>query len=432
MMSYMSRVGLTRFRVALAAGFISLASLQKPFAQELSQGGQHGSISGRVFVEGHPVSTGEILAFKRVLSHGRLTLSMVCSAVVNEQGAYLCDRLAAGTYLLEIRDRKNAKNSPGFGGFQFYFQTTELALAEQVSVHVGEQRILDINRDQPATYSLAGRVPPGNESCSLQISATDPVGEGIPLPTALSCSGITGEFAVAGLPSGTYSIHAQWMRKDSVHIGEAEITIRSHSIEDLKIDDAGDTKLRLRVTSCLSMQTGATVNLERIVDGRMRGSESFQSPLNGDAADFEHLAGGQYRVLIEGQPGAYVAGTATNGRGDIITIPFGAEVAVTDVTLKCDGASVIGEVDEAAAGDRRSIIVLLSRDTGMVSLAAAENKFRFGNLSPGNYSVCALPPGSVIDIDKQISPGSLPGTEDAKLEPNSAAILSKPLGPCSQ
>ena len=428
----MSKVGLTRFRVAFAAGSILLTSLQKPFAQELSQGGQNGSISGRVFVEGYPVSTGEILAFKRVLSHGRLTLSMVCSASVNEQGGYLCDRLAAGTYLLEIRDRKNSKNSAGFSEFQFYFQATELALAEQVSVHEGEQKILDINRDQPATYSLTGSVPPGNESCSVQISATDPVGEEIALPTALSCSGITGEFAVAGLPSGTYSIHAHWTRKDNVHTGGAAVTIRSHNIEDLKIDDAGDTKLRLSVTSCLSTQTIAIVSLERIFDGRMRGSGSFQSPLNGDAADFEHLAGGQYRVLIEGRPDVYVAGTATNGRGDLITIPFGADVVGIGVTLNCDAASLSGEVDQAAEGDRRAIVVLLSRNTGMVRLAATENKFRFDNLSPGNYSVCALPQGGVIDVDKQISPGSLPGTEDAKLEPNNAAVLSKPLSSCSQ
>jgi hypothetical protein len=361
------------------------------------------SLLGQVTQSGLPVPSATVKAYEEVIKGGQLRLEMKCASRTNEAGQYSCRGLTAGRYYLfvQIQDRSSAsstKHSGAAPAFAFYYQASDLADAESVSVREAQTQIVQIEMGRHPVFTVSGRLSKLPKAPSLSLQSLGSGTESMPTGLIPSYDPASGAFSFRGVPPGQYSLGVLWHDAEGEHSSEVAATVINQDVVDLQVHDAGGVHLVLELQPCGPGSAAITqLNLD-IVDGHLIGGTkvALVSPGTRNRFDFKDLPGGEYFVGLVGGKSAYIEGSSLAPQGfsgNLISVPDGGGSITAEVQMGCEASSLAGRVDTEDGVDMQAYVILRSSLTGETFQRNADGNgnFTFSGIAPGEYKVYAVP-----------------------------------------
>jgi hypothetical protein len=389
-------------RFALFA-FIGLSCFRPGLHSETVRGDDKMSaLLGQVTQSGAPVASATVEAYEEVIKGGQLQLEMKSTSRTNATGQYSCGGLTAGRYYLfvQVQDRSSVSSANRVSPtpvFAFYYQESDLAHAELVTVHEAQNQVVDIELGSHPAFTIGGRLLMRPKDPALSLLSLGRGNESMPTGLTPSYDPTSGAFTFSGVPPGQYSLLALWHDTEREHSSEVAVTVTDQDIVDLQVHNTGGVQLVFELQPCRAGSPAITgVYLNR-ADGNLTVGTKFApvSPGTTNRFDFSDVRGGQYFVGLVGGTSAYVAGTSLGpqGAGNLINVPDGNGSITSEVQVGCEASSLAGRVDTEDGVDRQAYVVLRSLLTGETFQrnANADGNFVFGGIAPGEYRIYAVP-----------------------------------------
>ncbi|MCU1247053.1 MAG: hypothetical protein JWQ49_82 [Edaphobacter sp.] len=365
--------------------------------QTIHEDNKSAALFGQVTQSGVPVASATVNAYEEVNNGSYIRLDGKCSSQTNNAGQYLCRGLSAGRYLLSVHMRGKSAQSASTAAIAFYYQTSNLADAELISVRDGQNELIEMELGSHPAFTVTGELLARPQSPALSLLAVGRHGETMPSGLSPSYDPVSGAFRFKGVPPGQYSLLALWHDSERAHSNEVAVTVTDQDVTALQVADAGTVHLAVELQPCEGGSAAVSQLSLKPADGHLTGGAQFAlvSPGATNRFDFPDVPGGKYFVCLAGGKSAYIAGTslAPQGAGNLISVPDGGGSITADVQMGCEASSLAGTVDTEDGIDRQAYVVLRSSLTGEMFQrnADADGKFVFSGIAPGEYRVYAVP-----------------------------------------
>jgi hypothetical protein len=364
---------------------------------------KNSALLGQVTQSGLPVASATVKTYEEVIKGGQLRLEMKCASRTNETGQYSCRGLTAGQYYLfvQIQDRSSASSTNHSGAtptMAFYYQASDLADAESVSLGKAQEKVVQIEVGTHPVFTVSGRLSTRPKAPSLSLQSLGSGTESMPTGLIPSYHPVSGAFRFRGVPPGQYSLGVLWHDTEGEHSSEVAVTVINQDVVDLQVHDAGGVHLVLELQPCGAGSAAITqLNLNRADGSLMGGTKvALVSPGTTNRFDFKDLSGGKYFVGLVGGKSAYIEGSSLAPQGfsgNLISVPDGAGSITAEVQLGCEASRLAGRVDTEDGVDMQAYVILRSSLTGETFQRNADGNgnFTFSGIAPGEYKVYAVP-----------------------------------------
>lgn len=382
-----------------------------------------GVIAGRITNEREePMAQIFVQAMKRSSRDGQLVLISSHSSFTDENGEFRIAGLTSGTYCVKAtKARATEKESPSLVYVPlFYPDATDPALAQAIDLRPGEElNGVRLTLTKVRSFHVKGRILTANgapaKAANVTLSQFGSNGYSIDAETQGS-----GKFDIAGVPTGTYTLQAQWSandQSDEVSMGSATVTV-------------GETDL---VAPDVTVYPGATIPGHLVMPEEAKGSELkvgvvSLSPFPGSGGGggttsvqpdgsftFHDVAEGRYHLRLSSVPAGYFS---TAGQDEVV-VSHGHSGPV-EIHLESGAGQIHGVIykDEDKQIPADSAVVLLlpegngklnSEELRMVN-ADRSGRFSLQSVPPGSYSILAF---ETMDRDSLTDPDAMRSYADA-------------------
>jgi len=379
--------------------------------------------------------------YRRSISDGRESWSLSGGSTTWADGEFRFSSLRAGVYKLitiEQMDRDFMVPTPGaqlFGYPPIYYpNTTDFSAATPIVVQAGETADLNLAVSRRPYYPV--RIAISNPPASVPVNvAVYPMGHHSP---GWSLGYSFAEHTIAGLlPDGNYTVEAGAVDRpdpsgphNPLAVGILNFSVKGRPPEGLTLTLAPVAPIPVNVHDESQSQSQQLLTMtRRSTDGQVeqlpapRAQVTLTSldPLASERSGFTRLAPGSdgHSLLIDNVfPGRYrvrvgnvgptgYAASVESGGVDLLTQPlvvgWGGAASPIEITMRDDGATITGSVDDpstestnsqqlqASRGDRVYLIALGANVGGQTWQSGAwESKFRFEQVPPGDYLLLAF------------------------------------------
>jgi hypothetical protein len=414
----------------------------------------NGAISGRVIDwDGEPVAAAEVRAYAVVYQVAGTTLSLATRAESDDLGDYRLFDLPAGKYVIQVSPPRTKTPSGQFyadAPAVYYPGATGPAQAPPIELHWGEDATrVDVRILPGQSYAIGGVVWDAFAEgpctrCLVQAVQHDGV-YNVSLPQTAHVYP-NGAFVLRGLSSGDYSVVARRSgSKDSV--AQNEVMVRGRHVEDARLV----VGLHQPVTGQVVLEnppegidvTGWTPSLSPVAlpqwwphtEGEVNANRQFT---------VQEVAPARYRFELDGLPaGAYLKTLRAGGQplaNPEIVVSQETPVSGLQAVIGFDGATVQGQVRAPSASESAQFVqarvFLIPQQTQAgfqvprTTEAAPDGSFSFASVSPGSYTLYALPAASSLQIlDPAVQAALDRYATRVDLDPNETASVALSLPP---
>ncbi|WP_103931591.1 carboxypeptidase regulatory-like domain-containing protein [Bryocella elongata] len=362
------------------------------------------SIQGRIAdAEGHPL-VAAVVVYGRAVVNGKLDLFAMCSTTSTVEGRYECGSLRPGQYIVSAVPAPPSTSEPDKAieaiakiyPRTFSPGTTQFLESTAVSLSHGAVGIADVVVRPEVPNSVKGVLSLRPQHPSFLLRAH--VGP-FDLPTSgkVEYDPATGNFTIAGVPSGEISLGADWADGGRVHHEYGTATVVSGRANTITLALIG----RHRLTGSVLQPSADGLDLEHSLPKTVTlaglGSRSgwhLEMPIDERGHFvFPDLADGSYALGVRGKD-MYVARMEIGGKpveGDILRLTAEMNDPNVTVPLADTRASVSGRISADEVVPQKTAVLLESlRDsTTLVAQVGQAGEFSFGPLPPGDYRLYA-------------------------------------------
>lgn len=380
------------------------------------------TIAGRVVdesgepIEGLPVH----LTFEAAVEGRRILEERPDIVETDEEGEFRFADVPSGRYYVsggpseEVASRKSEKGRTSLGyAVMFYGGGAEPVTASPMDLTDGKHAEVDLRMELQPLFKVSGSIRGGLAGQSLEAWVYNAANQRV-LDSIQEKA--NGEFELAELPAGVYSIHAQSIDRER---NECTATVKRVNVTR---DVSG---LQLALTPCATI----TVNVHaehtktdenkksnlvdengivrpnpwylshvvlRPTDERGSSPTYFARPDRNNPARVVVLAvePGRYSIDLPLMRGAYIesmqSGMTDLLREDLVVAP-GATVAPIDVRVRDDGGTLDGKVN-LDPGVNAAAVIAIPEDmpNRAKTTIVTAGRFQFPPLAPGKYQVLAV------------------------------------------
>ncbi len=379
-----------------------IPSLQITEASVAKQG--TGEISGSVCGYSSESIHAHVVALLLQTYNGYPWFAKECDAPINDVGYYSCPGLPRGYYLFYATPEEDNGIKSGQSGIDhfsrtFYPGTVDVQQAELVYVKAGTTSTYNFVLEQASTYQIKGRIAGKPASAVLSLSSVDQL-RGFLVDTSAKVvyDSHSGEFAVDGVSSGSYSLDGHWFiaapdqrsqipQSGTIDIGVADddvqgllLAARTHATIEGTIDRDGNDPGK---TTKIELQDIADVH--RKIAAEVSPDGSFYFP---------NVASGSYMINGIDLENGYVKMVSVNGRESAIQqvmVPPGQSQVSLRVRLGLKGAVIEGAVTDFRQNASGINVMAKNEATGAIYTSTADSigRFTIANLPPGEYDLYA-------------------------------------------
>jgi protocatechuate 3,4-dioxygenase beta subunit len=380
-------------------------------------------VSGKVLdQDGEPMEHANVTILRAGYYRGKRQWNSAGSAQTNDLGEYRIP-IGSGSYLVSA----NFRNPYGRSGFPngplpdkpelayvvtYYPSAIDPAAATNITAGNGEVRGIDIKLRKAPTVRIRGRVidpgAPANRPAFVTLAPKGGTGSMGGYPTSMMPEG---NFEIAGVPPGSYTLTARRSTNDGGMGGSSSIPpIQYGAVQAIEIADKQVDGITLTVTSSKDVQGkfvvegNTTLDLRSAyvmatsVDGMGMGPQAAARGIEGTGFTLRNVPPGRSTVNVSGgQANCYVKSIRYGGHeipADGVDLTTGAAL---EIVVSPEGARLDGKVVNAAGEPLfRGIVSLFATDaqgatapTPPIAMTDRNGEFRFAMLRPGEYQVYA-------------------------------------------
>ncbi len=382
-----------------------------------------GSIAGKITNEHEePMAQIFVQAMKRSSRDGQLVLISAHSSFTDENGEFRIEGLTPGTYCVKAtKARATEKPTPSMVYVPlFYPDAIDPAQAQPIELRPGEElNGIRLTMTKVRSFHVKGRVLTANgapaKAANVTLSQFGSNGYSIDAETLSS-----GKFDIAGVPSGTYTVQAQWSpdeQSEEVAMGSSTVTV-------------GETDV---IAPDVTVYPGATIPGHLVLPDESKASQLklgmvSLSPLPGSGGGggtasvqpdgsftFHDVAEGRYHLRMTSLPAGYFS---TAGQDEVV-VSHGHSGPV-EIHLESGAGQIQGVIykdeDKQVPADA-AVVLLIPDSNGKLN----SEEFRMANADrSGRFSLQSVPPGSYLilafetmDRDSLTDPDAMRGYADA-------------------
>lgn len=357
-----------------------------------------GGIQGRIVDEdGQPLQGIRVQAIAQDIRNGRKERRPVSTASTGSAGEYEIDGLAPGTYFVKTFLRRLYMTfaplpaaQQAYAG-EFYPDASDRAAAQPIQVQPGQTIEADFTVRTVRTFRIAGMVTGLGKGQPASVTLDQPDGGRFSVPIRFNRR--TGQFAVLGVPAGSYKLVFRTYSRSQTgfYYAEKQIDVEA-DVSGLKMDPQPLPPIPIKVAQ--PPDAHASVQLQLVSEDDTNNTYS--------ATTFPHQAlevpgapPGSYRVAVHTY-GSACLDSISSGSADLmsqdLTVSAGAAQPPIIVTLRSDCATLNGMVH--TDGPKASAMVLVVPESGdlepHIISAAPESQFSIKGFTPGDYRIYAF------------------------------------------
>jgi hypothetical protein len=368
-----------------------------------------GVIHGRlVNADGEALPGLTVELFKAGVLHGTRRFSFQIGRMSDDLGEYRFWDLSPGDYYLKATGREARyvqfrgapplSNSDETHGTLFYPGVPTREEAGVIRLSPGATARADFTMETQRAFRIRGKLLNCASYNDAQISL---LRGGEAMGTRVGVNATTGDFEVADVPAGAYTLQA-WERAGAVEkSGEETVVVTDRDVSRVTVTlNAGVT-----VTGVIRYQGGAPVSGARwrsvlllpVAASRMEpGSEHEPAEVAADNS-FEvlNLLPGRYYVQVLRAPGYYVH-SITSGTTDVLaeglTVPAGVSPPPLEIVMQRGGGMIEGTVTVPSQGDRGRVVLVRRGGEAAIqdpAYSRPDGTFKVSDLAPGEYTAYA-------------------------------------------
>ncbi len=333
-------------------------------------------ITGHIYDEdGEPLSS-SVQVWKEKYRNGHRELDLAAGANADDEGQYRVYGLPAGHYYIA-----SAQTPAGAGlvhlrevyAQTFYPGTEEVSGATALSLAPGgEARDIDFHLRKTAAVTVAleieGVIAP-HQNVAITMEGRD-------RKTVLRGNTSAGEFRIARVTPGSYTVAATSQVEDQLYVANATVNVGTSDVEGVRLT----LTPALTVAGMLRSDANPTAlmvilfNSERRVTARPSADGKFT---------WKNMYPGTWRLLVDGIPDSVYLKTARD-----IEITAETQKPI-EIVLSSDSASVEGKVANPNPVEGATVL-LIADSVVKFAISQADGKFALHGIAPGKYRLLAV------------------------------------------
>ncbi len=367
-----------------------------------------GAISGKITTQGgEPIEGIGVKAVQRQTLAGRqVWVDRVAAAQTDENGNFRIAGLPQATYVVATEQSREPVWMPSpipnsrmqVYAQSFYPGVSQLSIASPIDLAAGQEVETDFSLTAEPTYKVAGALA-GLEEISSGAVFKRQAGEDFDFLQSISVQ--NGRFETE-LPAGSYTVDAYTAQIGRASISGSSLVISS-DISDVRIPLNSGISIPVIIRADSDGNSPERVEdstAHTMIEVRLRGVSNAPSLYNREAwwtgphaSEISSVEAGRYEVELTAF-GQWRVESAKCGGIDLLSndlmVTAGSQPAAIEITLRNDGATVVGTV---ALEPSKNTTVLLVQPRGAKNfvemVTTAMGNFRFAGLAPGEYSLIA-------------------------------------------
>ncbi|HEX3738196.1 MAG TPA: carboxypeptidase-like regulatory domain-containing protein [Terriglobales bacterium] len=368
-----------------------------------------GVIFGKITTaNGDPIEGVRIETIQRQILGGRqVWIDRMMSAKTDDSGSFRIAGLPPAIYYVAAEQSQEPTWMPSAipnGRKQIYAQSyypgvSQLGIASPIELGAGEEVEANFLLVGEPTYIVAGTLS-GPDEISAGVVFKRQAGQDFDFIQSVSVS--DGKFKTE-LPAGSYTIDGYTSQNAHISTVGPSFVISSDTA-DVPIPLNYPVSIPVIIRTDLDGRDFQQVNdstAHSMVEVKMHGKSSAPSILNRDAwwagarsSEISNVEPGTYEVELN-TFGQWRVESATCGGIDVLNddviVPAGSQPSAIEITLRNDGATVIGTLARETVNNTTVLLVQQRGARNFVrAVTTVAGNFRFDGLAPGEYSLIAF------------------------------------------
>lgn len=403
-----------------------------------------GVIVGRITThDGEPIEGLRIRAIQQQVFAGRrVWADRMVEARTDDNGTFRVADLAPAIYYIAVQQSQESTWIPSaipngrklIYAQSFYPGVSQLGSATPIELKAGQEVEADFSLNAESTYSVAGTVGDTDQIIS-EITLQRQAGDDFDFIQNVSVP--DGKFKTE-LPAGPYSVGGYTATAAQVSTSSPAFIISS-DVSDVPIWLNSPLSIPVIVRTDLDGK-----GLERVddstahgmVDVKMHGKLSAPSLHNHDAwwpgphtSEIPGVEPGTYEVQLNSF-GQWRIESAKCGGIDLLNddliVQAGSQPSPIEITLRNDGATIIGTITREQADTPTVLLVQQRRSENFVkAITNVAGTFRFDGLAPGDYSLIASDGLDKLEyMNPQVLDSYLSTAAHISLQPHAIATVT--------
>ena len=361
---------------------------------------------------GEPIENFPLKAMTARIVDGRKKWEPAGGASTNEDGEFRIANLVPGLYYLEAGPSWNPDDLRPLHGRRegypalFYPGVPDVASASPLEVGPGQQVNADLRLSSVPFFQVSGRLSVPQPGSPASIWFVDRLGN--PFSFVERFDGDSGRFE-AVVPGGSYTLEAtDWSNTGTPASAEMALNVNS-DIAGIELVFEASKSLPIVVKTENTRAEQETLRpapgrlqlltLHRIENDSPIGTPEYSSSIQAGqnpSLVLSNVPPGRYSVEFMANRGRYVS-SAQFGSTDLLseelTITAGAQNSAIEVTLRNEGATLVGRVNTGQVRLPAKVVLMPNVGSRVQTRSAdtsPDGTFALANLPPGNYKVLAF------------------------------------------
>ena len=387
--------------------------------------------------------------FRRTIQDGRASWQAAGNAQTRANGEFRFADLAAGSYKVfttEEIDRDPLTFNPRgqmYGYPPVYYPSfNDFASSSVIRVTAGATVSFNLTPARRAYYPIKIGISNAPQGAGLQIEVWP---QGHPGPGYSLGYDPDVQSIVGMLPDGNYTVEANAFMP-TMSSGQINISVKGGGVEGASMTLVPNGSIQVNVKQEMTAPDAASqegtfetngkpisksqyilntmqvnlVPLDELTPGRMRG-HGRSGGAEGDTITIQNVSLGRYRVHVTAQMG-YVAAVSSGGLDLLhnpLVVPPGGTSSPIEITLRDDGATVDGTIDNWQTETQGRNTLLPAQQVACIYLVPTTETMAppmVGWTSDGHFSLQQVPPGSYRAIAFNRQPGELEFTNEEAMK----------------